>query len=232
MIIAVGDLHGRLDLLIQTVLKTDLKDVNFIQVGDFGLGFQTIEDDETMLSGLNDFFQSRNIFLFSIRGNHDNPIFWREEKFKFSNIKLVPDYTVLTVENKNILFVGGAISIDRIIRREGRNWWPDEIFNFDEEKLKSLNLQNLNYVVTHSAPQFAHPRSFNSLVYNYTAIDPNLEADLLKERQEITKFYDYLNHNGFTPSLYIYGHFHQSYREQIDDTEFILVGINEFLPLE
>ncbi len=32
--------------------------------------------------------------------------------------------------------------------------------------------------------------------------------------------------------MYFYGHFHSSKREQIDDTEFVLLGINEFLEVK
>jgi hypothetical protein len=53
-----------------------------------------------------------------IRGNHDDPYYFNNKVFSYSNVELLEDYTILTVGNDNILCVGGAISIDRLYRLE------------------------------------------------------------------------------------------------------------------
>lgn len=227
----IGDIHGNIPLIYQFIQKHEIMNENFIQVGDFGLGFNKLEKEQQLMFDLNEHLVANNNMLYVIRGNHDDPKYWTTNIYDFSNIKLVPDYTVLTIEEKKILFVGGAISIDRVIRATGSEWWPDEVFVYDEEKLKELDLAGLNYVVTHSAPRFVHPRVFGSVVYTYTAIDPKLEDDLNAERDKISQLYDYLDKIDLAPQKYFYGHFHASHREQIEDTEFVLVGIDQFLEI-
>lgn len=228
-IILVGDIHGRFDQLILKINRANITDANIIQVGDFGLGFQSFEDDHTMLFGLNEYLISRNCKLYVIRGNHDNPSYWSNSSFEFSNIVLVPDYTVLTIDNKKILFVGGAISIDRKYRQQSKGgYWEEEVFSYDQDKLDKLDLTNLDWVVTHSAPQFAYPRDFGSIVYYYAHGDKTLINDLLMERQKIDQLASYLEHNQTVPSHWVYGHFHSNNEEDIKNTKYVLLGILEF----
>jgi calcineurin-like phosphoesterase family protein len=65
-----------------------------------------------MLENLNKFLHEKDIFMIAIRGNHDNPEYFKGD-YKFTNLHLVPDYTVLKLEGQNFLFIGWSISIDR-----------------------------------------------------------------------------------------------------------------------
>ena len=104
-----------------------------------------------------------------IRGNHDDPKFF-DGTYNWSNIKLLPDYTVTVIEGKRILFIGGATSIDRLQRIPERSWWEGEIFNLDVDKLSLY--EAIDIVVTHTAPKFAYPIGFNHLVMSFAAYDP------------------------------------------------------------
>jgi len=135
----LGDVHGQFDYLNWKI--KDNPDVfnnsSIIQVGDFGIGFKYNESSEKIsLKKLNDTCVKHNIHIYAIRGNHDNPSYFNQNHDPvYSNIHLVPDYSVLTIDGKNILCIGGAISIDRVYRIEGIDYWKDENFIFDEKRL-------------------------------------------------------------------------------------------------
>lgn len=146
-------------------------------------------------------------------------------KESFSNVHFVEDYTILNLEDKNILCIGGAVSVDRGIRTAGKSYWTDEVVVYNEEFLK--NTQNINHVITHNAPTFANPTSKGTIVESYAIHDSTLIKDLNAERQLLTKIYHDLTFNGNEIESWIYGHFHSSSRMEWGNTKFILLGISE-----
>ena len=226
--IFLGDIHGEFNLLISMIKKFDFQNLNLIQVGDFGVGFTSLEEDKEMFSKLNDELTVRNVVLHAIRGNHDNPCFFSEEIFSFSNIIFVKDYSIINIEGKNILFVGGAISIDRNQRIQNNfGWWKDEVFNLDKKKLDELDLSSIEIIVSHTAPNFAYPISFSSIVYKFAKHDPKLLEELRKEREMVNDFFSYLKEKSNCLTHFYYGHFHDSNHETIEDVNFKLLNVFE-----
>ena len=133
--IFIGDIHGNFNYIKYVIRHRHIEDETLIQVGDFGIGFEKKHVDLDLLYDLNDFLKKHNCILYVIRGNHDDPAYFTG-LFMFSHLKLVPDYTIVNIEDKNVLFVGGAHSVDRARRIEFNDvWFPDEMFNLDEDKL-------------------------------------------------------------------------------------------------
>jgi DNA repair exonuclease SbcCD nuclease subunit len=210
-----------------------------IQVGDFGIGFYPKTDNDVLLH-LNKFFKLRNIIMIVIRGNHDNPEFFKGNHI-YSNLKLVEDYTVIDIYDEKYLFVGGAISIDRkprlkemqqaaIYGTKLEKYWFDEEFVLDERKLKDIT--GIDVVVTHSAPSYCYPdnkKNMGALVNSYAEDDENLIADLKREREDITEMFEILRKNGNNISKHYYGHFHSSNITMNGYTNHYLVNINEFV---
>jgi predicted phosphodiesterase len=224
--IVLGDIHGDFKTITFFARKNKFKEPqNLIQVGDFGAGFSKFFLDE--MEFLNNELRDSNITLYVIRGNHDDPKFFTGE-YEWSNIKLLKDYTTLVIEDKKVLFVGGAISIDRLHRIENVSWWADEIFNFDEKKL--VEFDGIDIVVTHNAPNFVYPQTFNHLVMSFASHDPNLLIDLTFERESINKMYQILIKKN-NIEHWFYGHFHTTKSEIYDKTMFNLIGINNFYNL-
>jgi predicted phosphodiesterase len=230
-----GDIHGnwRKTEFVQHIIRLhNLGESNIIQVGDFGIGFQEENIDAANLEILNELLISKNIYLYVIRGNHDNPEYFNGKR-DLSNILFLPDYTVLSSESTNILCVGGAVSIDRTtskkaIYRTGRHhWWPDEIFVYDEKKLVPiLDTYRIDVVATHSAPTVFYPYSFNNIVFEYAAVDQLLIQDLIAERKRIDMLYDKILEKN-TVKHWIYGHFHNSVTEYHGDMKALLLDISE-----
>lgn len=239
MLIVSGDWHGDWKSVIQEIKRLDLRDCTIIQVGDFGVGFCSMKKDLRSLDYLNTTLKSRNIKLYAIRGNHDNPIYFDGSISSIGNISLLPDYSVITIDGAKILCVGGAISIDRkpnssLVgfdgkpwkgRKEGVNYWSDEVFVLKPELLKDL--KDIDIVITHSAPDFCEPRIKTGLG-KWLETDPSLLEECAKERNDLSKMYDILKANNCPLKEWFYGHFHSYKREQHFDTHFTLLDIEQF----
>jgi predicted phosphodiesterase len=224
--VILGDIHGNFNLIVNFCRKNESKQpINLIQLGDFGAGFSPDFLDD--MEYLNEHLFEYNVTLYVIRGNHDNPKFFNG-KYNWSNLKLLKDYTVLDLEGKKILLIGGATSIDRNHRTENISWWSDEIFRLDIKKIKKL--KDIDIVVTHTTPNFANPISLNSLVLLFAQDDSNLISDLTFERSELKRLYDILSENNEIKHWF-YGHFHNTNTEEYNNTTFNLLGIDEFYDL-
>ena len=139
----------------------------------------------------------------------------------------MPDYTVLNINLENILFIGGAVSIDRnYSKMNGRKWWKDEVVKFDFEFVK--NLRDIDRMVCHTSPDFVEPLSFNNLVYGYAMDDDLLLQDLRDERENMAKLVTEVMNNNKLKS-FTYGHFHNDYRFFHNYCDFTCLNINRFL---
>lgn len=224
----LGDLHGNWKLIKYYVKTYGITNAYIIQVGDFGIGFKKEAVDEEYLEFINSKLEQFNVTLLVIRGNHDDPKPFTNNK-KLSNIEFLPDYTIRNLCGKNILFVGGAVSVDRNHRRMNQlGWFEGEKFVLDEERL--YGAKDIDIVVTHSAPSFAFPIGFNQFVYDYAKEDDLLLKDMEVERNNLTKMYDILEMKNEISHWY-YGHFHKSIVDRFKHTEFRLLGIGELKEL-
>ena len=121
--IFLGDIHGDYDVIRKFIKNYDITNANIIQLGDFGVGFGTFTENKKQLDYYNKIFVKRNVHIWVVRGNHDNKLYFNNDLFKCSNIHLMPDYSVQKLNNQNILFIGGGISIDRTFRKLNTNYW-------------------------------------------------------------------------------------------------------------
>lgn len=238
----LGDLHGQFSVIHQYIDLYDIKDAHIIQVGDFGVGFNTFEKEYRLLKMTQEQLEKNNIHLWAIRGNHDYKPYFDNDPFGFSNIHLVADYTVLSLAGKNILCIGGAVSVDRMwrmtkLQKQGdhisnigqKSWWPDEVFELDRQKLGDM--RDINIVVTHTCPDYCTPDNtfgfgpFVDGIIQETG-DNDLKTDLLIERQKMTDAFTILKMNNDIEYNY-YGHFHKSDLTIYDGTKYRLLGIGE-----
>jgi len=222
-IVYIGDLHGNFDHVRWWLKQGHHKNTTLIQVGDFGVGFKPTTEDKT-LQELNKELGKRESILLVIRGNHDNPSYF-DGNHDYEFIKFLPDYTTLEIDGLNHLFIGGAISIDRTLRQSGIDHWVDEGFISDIEKIKPL--KDIDVVVTHTAPNFVAPLSFNGIVLHYSQKDATLLSELEIERNLITDIFNELKKEN-KPKYHFYGHFHNSNRELIDGCKHVMLNIGDF----
>ena len=239
-IMYLGDIHGNFNLIGQYIDRFGIKDTHIIQVGDFGVGFKSLVKEKRELELYHAKLVKNNVIVYAIRGNHDYKPYFDNDPFGFTNIKLIKDYTVLNLEGQNILCIGGAISVDRMMRKtktqkEGNfdirtgyeEWWPDETFNWEDDKL--VNLRDINVVVTHTAPDYCVPdngNGFGPFVNGFINNDPELKLDLLNERRLMTLAFQTIKIHNDIKFAY-YGHFHRSDTINIDGVLHRLLGVGE-----
>lgn len=222
MIIAIGDVHGKfreLKIKILNILNdyhADDISINFVQVGDFGIGFDHPYEVYHELKNLDDDLINRKSHLWIIRGNHDNPTFWGNCGYQFDNIHFVNDDTILRIDDKLCYFAGGAVSIDRSKRIRGASYWTDEFYYFNNQ-LNILN-QPIDVLFTHDVYLDVSALTFlgSSIVKEWSSRDENLEADLIAQQFEIKKLYEAVIKTNSKLKWY-HGHYHQSYSYYTDD---------------
>lgn len=233
----LGDIHGYWSIIANHVVHNEEENIAYIQVGDFNIGFNPIEKEVERLTQLNQILNTYKCDLYIMRGNHDNPMWFKNENFadikaNLNRIFFVPDYTVINMDLENILFVGGAVSIDRVPSRfkPYDAWWEDEAFVLDKDKLNGF--EDIERVITHTCPDFCDPINFNGLVYNYAKNDATLLDDLKKERKLVTEMANILMFNGKNKLRgWYYGHFHNNYRLIHHNMEFVCLDIDKFMQL-
>ena len=96
----LGDIHGNFSLIGQYIDRFSIKDAHIIQVGDFGVGFKDTLKEKRMLDMYHAKLVKNNVTVWAFRGNHDYKPHFDNDPFGFTNIKLIPDYTVLELCGK------------------------------------------------------------------------------------------------------------------------------------
>ena len=238
-VIFLGDVHAEFKTMIFHMKRLKISNSTIIQVGDFGMGFSN--NDKLNLLVINVFLRSINSTMLVIRGNHDDPSCFTGD-YSYSHIKLLPDYTTLNINDKKYLFIGGALSLDRVKRIElmkpnkwGKSgkicYWEEEVFKLDEEKIK--NISGVDVLVTHTTPEFCFPylsESHSQMVEDNAKIDKYLKLDLAKERHDVGRLFELLKEKN-NIKYHAYGHFHSSHTDEFNECKHTLLNIYEFKEL-
>lgn len=229
-LVMVGDIHGEFNRLSYDVRRL-YQDAYIIQVGDFGVGFHKRGYYELLLKKLDQTLQNANCHLYAIRGNHDEPEWFKEthNPFGYTNITLLKDYSELNLLGNNILLVGGAISIDRdwrIIKNNemqqrnetNRLWWADEPFVYNDD----FEYKQYDIVVTHTRPANCGMYKGFDAIKQFIAGNDTLKEELIKESDDMERLW-----NKTKPAYWYYGHFHNSSLVETSGTAFKCLDIDE-----
>lgn len=200
----IGDIHGAYIpylSLIEGVKES-------VQVGDFGLGFGT-RGEPTYVDSLFHDYDGKHRF---IRGNHDNPAACKKSSHWISDGHIEND----------IMFIGGAASIDRAWRTEGKDWWPTEELSIPalEGMIQLYDQVHPNIMVTHECPEFLAKEVMIPLV---KGID-NFRS---RTREAFDAMFSLRK-----PETWIFGHWHTPLDYMYRGTRFICLPINGYIDLE
>lgn len=234
MIYVTGDTHCPTDIhKLNTAnfpQQKDLtKDDTLIICGDVGIVWERDSgEDRFWQNWLND----KNCTIVFCDGNHENfdllygyPIVeWNGGKvhqIKDSVFHLMRG-EVYTIEGKTFFVLGGAMSLDKEYRTEGKNWWSQETPSPKELNNAFDNLEKcgwkVDYVITHDAP---------SRVVGQLGFTPHNTDDI-----DIMRFYRFLDfiavHLKF--QCWYFGHFHKDVSLEAYGKEFVGV-YNEVRPI-
>jgi len=232
---------------ITSLSESQYTDSIIIVSGDCGFGFtgeKTIKDD---IEKLNKIMGYNNVYVIFVRGNHDDPKYFDGNEINLSNVKAVPDYSIIETKSDVILCIGGAISSDRYWRIEQEKrinsdslnrgivkklYWENEAPVLDKEKLNEIvsEYSKIDFVVTHTAPSFANPIEHLG-IQEWEKTDKTLREDYGKERLVMDRVFEYLRDNDRKPLCWFYSHFNENLYDKRSNTLFRSI-ISSFSPLE
>ena len=223
MIYITGDTHREFYKL-HDVEKN--KDSMLIILGDVGINYYLDERDKKLKEQLN----SYNIKLFCIQGNHEErpenistykeidmfggKVFIEEE---YPNLIFAKNGELYDIDNKKVLVIGGAYSVDKNYRIiYGYPWFKDEQLNKEEMDtiLNKYKGQYIDIVLSHTCPLKYEPTEVFMKGIDQSDIDKSMERFLDKIEQSIN--YD----------KWYCGHYHTE--KLIDKLEFMFGRIKLF----
>jgi len=209
-VLVIGDVHGKFDEYYNLVKN----ERSSFQIGDFGFG-------NTWLSL---HYLNLDAKLHKVgQGNHDPHDMLNEDAKNWTG-----RYGPVSVDGHNIFWIGGALSIDLIFRvtkwiTENKNtrtktWWANEQLSFQEMRDCEKKWKNKKpaVVFTHTCPSFIIKDYFNGNkgsnimdAYGWGFDYNDMTSQFLDHLWSIHK-----------PDLWIFGHFHKSWNQTIQGTEF------------
>jgi Icc-related predicted phosphoesterase len=189
-VLVLGDLHNDFKSLNTIINKKHPEIV--ICCGDFGYWprWQKSEKLEEI--------KPQGAKIYWIDGNHEDhwAIISREKDELVENVIYKPRGSTLKLDDgRNILFMGGALSIDKYLRREGWDWFPEETIRYKD--MQDLPQEEVDIFITHTCPE--------ELTDELTQFYPE------KSREPSNTALSQLR-KMYTPKLWIFGHWH-IYRE-------------------
>lgn len=237
-IIVCGDIHGEFNSVIYKLcVQYQLTDTLLIIAGDCGFGFDKPGYYENVFKRNSSRLSKANNRIEMVRGNHDDPAYFNEERIKHERFRTIPDYSIIQACGHNILCIGGAVSIDRDYRKKydtkhpasgTASYWADEMPSYDEAILNEIGKHfRIDTIITHTAPSFCELISKSGLS-EWATLDPAIPADCESERKTMDQIYEHLKADGHPVRHWYYGHFHQSWNSEIGDVLFSMLDIMEF----
>jgi hypothetical protein len=178
-----------------------------VQVGDFGIGFYTPYWHDSV----NDWMKKNPGHRF-IRGNHDDPAMCK------TMAGYIPDGTI----EGDVMYVGGAWSIDHAWRTPGIDWWPDEELSVDElNKLVDRFVQHKPRVmITHDCPTRIAWEMFISRGNTLGQVKTRT-AEAFQAMWEMHQ-----------PEEWYFGHWHFTRDLTLHGTKFQCLGEHEYMDVE
>jgi predicted phosphodiesterase len=206
-----GDIHGSIDISkLNTKNFLEQKNLSkkdyLIICGDFGLVWNNSKEEIYWRKWLND----KNCTVLFCDGNHEG--FDLLNKYPVENwhggkIHRIEDSVihlmrgqVFNINGYKFFVMGGAMSVDKIFRKEYISWWKEEMPSFNEmnEGLDNLRKYNnkVDYIISHTC-------SSNTL-----KIISSLWGFTPKPEDALNKFFDIIEQEVEYKHWY-FGHFHE-----------------------
>ncbi len=230
MIYITGDTHRDFSRLYD--LETNENDMLII-LGDVGINYFLDENDIKYKEYLKRF----KLKIFCVRGNHEerpeNIKSYKEKKMfggkvfieeNYPNLIFAKDGEVYNIDDKSVLVIGGAYSVDKEYRLlYGSKWFENEQLSEDEKEkiLKKVKGKHFDIVLTHTCPFKYEPKEVFLQGLDQSKVDKSMEKFLNEIEETIS--YD----------KWYCGHYHTE--KKIDKLEFMFGRIkvfnkDEFIP--
>ena len=190
------------------------RDSYVIVLGDFGICWDNSAEENWWL----DWFENKPWTTLWIDGNHQNfPLLYSypEEEWNGGMTHVLRPHIrhlcrgeIFNIDGLTFFTFGGATSVDRHLRVEGKTWWEQEIGNYSEFEHAANNLRahdmKVDYILTHTASN----RIIQKIDRWFPQFDP------------ITNFLDKFVEEEVEYKRNFFGHYHQD--RTIDDKHILL----------
>lgn len=141
-----------------------------IILGDFGICWDNSKEENWWL----DWFEDRPWTTLWIDGNHQNfPLLYSYSLGEWNggcthilrpHVRHLCRGEIFTLNNNTFFCMGGARSIDRMYRTEGKSWWKEELPNRLEMEhgidMLADQQYKVDYILTHCAPNYLVDKLF------------------------------------------------------------------------
>lgn len=212
----VGDIHTDYKVFKDNLDALKLRECILIFTGD--MDFKSAANAYNQFKKLDAELAELKISSFVIRGNHDNPILWdnASEEYhelwsKFKSFTPIGSHTELNINGNIGAIVPGAVSLNRSLLTEGKNYWKDGDFPeapYDMENFGE-NRTHVDFIIGHSGPIYdTFLREAGGEYDKYSKFfieDKKLQDDLKKEQDYFKQIL-----RRFRPRRWYCGHYHVS----------------------
>ena len=209
----LGDIHGNFDELQYFIYK-NTPDI-IIQCGDLGI----FPYSDGLYGILYKKQYKFNIPVGSTKmyfcpGNHEDWDYLDSltNNEIFPNVFYMKKGSILTINNKTILFMGGADSVDKKERTIKLDWFPQEIIT-EKDIYENIPDVKIDVVISHTCPEIVFPIVNNKFFGSCTKYnDPSrLALDYIFET--------------YRPKEWYFGHFHQNIQFTYEGCRFKLLNM-------
>lgn len=197
--IILGDTHANwknLNNIIQLVNEISYEE-NIIICGDFGYWPKFWEKyPHFNLSNIDT--HGNTLKFYFCPGNHED--WWSLPKTNeiieiYKNIYYCPFGSTKVIEDKTIMFCGGADSIDKHLRQVGIDWFPEEVISYSDMENLPAKDTKIDIVISHTCPRLVLDKFRVSWMLNKKVKDPScIMLDYVLET--------------YQPDRWFFGHFH------------------------
>jgi Icc-related predicted phosphoesterase len=188
-IIVVGDLHNEFARLNELINKNKDRLEMVLACGDFGYW------PNMPWAAKFDTIRNKGIPIHWCDGNHEDHWSLKERTIDelAPNVFYQPRGSYITLpDGRNVLFMGGADSIDKGARTVGETWFPEEIIR--QSDIHNLPDIKIDIVISHTCPEEVLPVMLKHNRYKIN--DPsNAALSFILDR--------------YIPPLWYFGHWHQ-----------------------
>lgn len=194
-ILVIGDVHGKVDQLIDIIQNSNADEI--IQLGDLGFYRSWTYLQEYCI-------QNNEYRLTIVPGNHDYYEGYKKDPFKWSQ-SFNPIHVADCTNNSTYFTVRGADSIDKHLRTEGVDWWPEEELSYSVlgTIIEQFEGSKPKIVFSHDCPQ-----SVMEQLFHY--------KEKSRTRQALNQMFEL-----HQPEYHFFGHHHKAIDEVINGTRFI-----------
>lgn len=231
-----GDWHGTENAAKHALSEFhQLGITDIYHLGDFGVW----SPSDWYLKNINRHLENNNQTLWVTLGNHENydllnKITVPHPDLEYATyapstprILFLNRGVAFTIEGIKFVSLGGATSIDRFMRVEGREWWAGEQIT-DADIQATLRNETADVLLTHATS--LHPDTFNGQISNLEAVrffgaEGLMYAESVRAQlQEVV--------NALKPKLNFFGHYHVDYHAshfvgENSDSETVFICLNK-----